>query len=82
MKVLENVKPLLRLKKKRFVYYKYLESIIKFHPKKQFSFNFIIENFLDKIEFDKNNLFLYLQFESQLITKLKINKITIKNDNK
>lgn len=42
-------------KKKKFVYYKYLESLIKFHPKKQYSFDFIIDEFLDKIEFDENN---------------------------
>jgi uncharacterized protein (DUF433 family) len=41
--------------KKTFVYYNYLESLIKLHHKKQFSFNFI-NQFLDKIEFDENNL--------------------------
>lgn len=42
-------------KKKNFVYYRYLESLIKLHPKKQFSLDFIA-SFLDKIEFDDNNL--------------------------
>jgi uncharacterized protein (DUF433 family) len=41
--------------KKKFVYYTYLASLIKLSPKKQFSFNFM-ETFLDKIEFDDNNL--------------------------
>jgi uncharacterized protein (DUF433 family) len=41
--------------KKKFVYYKYFDSLIKLGKKNQFSFNFMDE-FLDKIEFDKNNL--------------------------
>lgn len=42
-------------KKKVFVYYKYLNSLIKLDKKEQFSFDFM-QNFLDKIEFDANNL--------------------------
>jgi uncharacterized protein (DUF433 family) len=38
-----------------FVYYTYLDSIIKHDVKDQFSFRFI-EEFLKKIEFDENNL--------------------------
>jgi len=41
--------------KRKFVYYNYLESLIKLSPKKQFSFDFM-ETFLDKIEFDNTNL--------------------------
>lgn len=40
---------------KRFVYYTYLNSLIKLGKRKQFSFSFLDE-FLDKIEFDDNNL--------------------------
>jgi uncharacterized protein (DUF433 family) len=42
-------------KRKTFVYYTYLENIIKSDKKDQFSFKFI-EEFLKKIEFDENNL--------------------------
>ena len=42
-------------KKKKFLYYRYLESLIRLDTKKQFLFDFIIDNFLDKIEFDENN---------------------------
>jgi uncharacterized protein (DUF433 family) len=42
-------------RKRKFIYYKYLESIIRFDKKNQFSFDFIIDEFLDKIEFDDNN---------------------------
>ena len=42
-------------KKRKFVYYTYLSSLIKFDKKQQFSFDFM-EKFLDKIEFDDNNL--------------------------
>jgi uncharacterized protein (DUF433 family) len=41
--------------KKTFVYYTYLNSLIKLSAKKQFSFNFL-EEFLEKIEFDEHNL--------------------------
>lgn len=41
--------------KKTFVYYTYLESTIKRSNKKQFSLDFI-KTFLDKVEFDENNL--------------------------
>jgi uncharacterized protein (DUF433 family) len=41
--------------RKRFVYYTYLDSLIKLSPKKQFSLSFM-EEFLDKIEFDDNNI--------------------------
>jgi uncharacterized protein (DUF433 family) len=42
-------------KKKTFVYYKYLDSLIRLDKRKQFSFDFIINDFLDKIEFDESN---------------------------
>jgi uncharacterized protein (DUF433 family) len=42
-------------KKKRFVYYTHLNSLIRLDKKNQFSFEFIIETFLDKIEFDDTN---------------------------
>lgn len=42
-------------KRKVFIYYKYLESLIRLDRKKQFSFDFIINDFLDKIEFDDSN---------------------------
>ncbi|MGI8581783.1 MAG: DUF433 domain-containing protein [Chitinophagaceae bacterium] len=42
-------------RKKTFVYYTYLESTIKRSAKKQFSLDFI-KKFLDKVEFDENNL--------------------------
>jgi uncharacterized protein (DUF433 family) len=41
--------------KKVFVYYTYLDSLMKLSPKKQFFFKFLDE-FLDRIEFDENNL--------------------------
>jgi uncharacterized protein (DUF433 family) len=41
--------------KKKFVYYTYLNSLIKLDKKYQFSFDFM-EKFLEKIEFDENNL--------------------------
>lgn len=41
--------------KKTFVYYKYCDSLIKFSKKKQFSFDFL-DSFLEKIEFDDNNM--------------------------
>jgi uncharacterized protein (DUF433 family) len=41
--------------KKTFVYYTYLNSLIKFDTKKQFSLGFM-EKFLERIEFDENNL--------------------------
>lgn len=41
--------------KKTFVYYIYLNSLIKFDTKNQFSFTFM-EKFLERIEFDENNL--------------------------
>lgn len=41
--------------KKTFVYYNYLSSLIKLDKKHQFSFSFM-ENFLEKIEFDENNI--------------------------
>lgn len=41
--------------KKKFIYYNYLDSLIKFDKRDQFSFDFM-EKFLDKIEFDDNNL--------------------------
>jgi len=41
--------------KKTFVYYTYLNSLIKFDSKKQFSLGFM-EKFLERIEFDENNL--------------------------
>jgi len=44
-----------RKTKKKFVYYRYLDSLMKVGKKKQFSFRFIDE-FLEKIEFDDNNL--------------------------
>lgn len=44
-----------RNKKKVFVYYKYLESLIKSDKKHQFSLNFL-EKFLERVEFDDNNL--------------------------
>jgi len=40
---------------KKFVYYKYFESLIKVDKKHQFSLEFM-EKFLEKIEFDDNNL--------------------------
>jgi uncharacterized protein (DUF433 family) len=40
---------------KKFIYYTYFDSLIKFDSKKQFSLKFM-EKFLDKIEFDENNL--------------------------
>lgn len=42
-------------KVKKFVYYKYLDSLLKLDKKRQFYFKFI-ENFLEKIEFDENNI--------------------------
>lgn len=42
-------------KKKKFIYYEYVQSLIKLDKKHQFSFKFI-ETFLEKIEFDDNNL--------------------------
>jgi len=42
-------------RKKAFVYYKYLESLIKSDKKHQFSLNFL-EKFLERVEFDDNNL--------------------------
>jgi uncharacterized protein (DUF433 family) len=42
-------------KRKKFVYYKYFDSLIRLDRKKQFSFDFIINDFLDKIEFDDSN---------------------------
>lgn len=42
-------------KKKKFLYYKYLNSLIRLDKKKQFSFDFVIQDFLDKIEFDESN---------------------------
>jgi uncharacterized protein (DUF433 family) len=41
--------------KKTFVYYTYLDNLIKFDKKKQFSFSYM-EKFLERIEFDENNL--------------------------
>lgn len=41
--------------KKTFVYYTYLDSLIKLDRKYQFSFSFM-EKFLEKIEFDENNI--------------------------
>ena len=37
------------------MYYKYLDSLLKLDKKRQFYFKFI-ENFLEKIEFDENNI--------------------------
>jgi len=42
-------------KKKTFVYYEYLNNLVKLDKKYQFSLRFI-EGFLEKIEFDDNNL--------------------------
>src|SRR4028118_1376842 len=42
-------------KKKTFVYFSYLESLIKHDAKRQFSLQFV-QDFLDKIEFDDNNV--------------------------
>ena len=41
--------------RKRFVYYEYLENLIKHDKRNQFSLRFI-EEFLEKVEFDDNNL--------------------------
>jgi uncharacterized protein (DUF433 family) len=41
--------------KKTFVYYTYLNTLIKFDKRKQFSFGFM-EKFLERIEFDENNM--------------------------
>lgn len=41
--------------KKKFVYYTYLDSLIKLDEKHQFSFDFM-EKFLERIDFDENNL--------------------------
>jgi len=40
---------------KTFIYYRHLESLMKLHPKRQFSLNFV-EAFLNKIEFNESNL--------------------------
>ena len=45
-----------KVKRKRFVYYKYLNSLIKLDKKSQFSFDFIISDFLDKIDFNEDNI--------------------------
>ncbi|MFM9984884.1 MAG: DUF433 domain-containing protein [Flavobacteriales bacterium] len=42
-------------KKKNFVYFSYIESLIKHDSKLQFSLKFV-QDFLDKVEFDDNNL--------------------------
>jgi uncharacterized protein (DUF433 family) len=41
--------------KKTFIYYTYFNSLIKLDKKHQFSFSFM-EKFLEKIEFDENNI--------------------------
>jgi uncharacterized protein (DUF433 family) len=42
-------------KYKKFVYFNYLGSLMKFHPKNQFKFDFF-KDFLDKIEFNDEGL--------------------------
>lgn len=44
-----------RRKTKKFVYYTYLENLVKLDKKQQFSFKFM-QSFLEKIEFDDTNL--------------------------
>lgn len=43
-------------KRKKFVYYRYLDQLIRLDSKNQFSFDFIINDFLDKIEFGESNM--------------------------
>ena len=52
----ENRNTSKRKVKKQFVYYKHLENVLKFDKKDQYSFDFIIDNFLDKIEFNEDNI--------------------------
>lgn len=42
-------------KKRKFMYYEYLDNIIKHDKRRQFSLRFI-ERFLDKVEFDDDNI--------------------------
>jgi len=42
-------------KKKNFVYYDFLQSLIKHDKKKQFSLSFVTD-FIEKVEFDDNNI--------------------------
>lgn len=45
-----------RKSKKQFVYFKHLDNVVKFDKKEQYSFDFIIDEFLDKIEFNEDNI--------------------------
>jgi uncharacterized protein (DUF433 family) len=56
--------------KKQFIYYKHLNNLIKLDKKEQYSFDFIIDEFLDKIEFNEDNIatrFFPLGFDKSVV---------------